>query len=215
MPWVDVTGENIMPRRFVFLLSLFLVSSWTLAVAGQQPGTNTLSAAEAAEGWKLLFDGRTQTGWTPSGDADWRVEEGSLTATKGTGFLVSPDFGDFELRLDYWAAKTVNSGVFIRCEEPTINLRSCYEVQIGGTTSGLIAGNLANTAPAPDAPGPMEQWNALEISAIGDHLMVKLNGKTLVDARDKTHARGKIALQEGGRAEIGPVRFRNIRIRTR
>jgi hypothetical protein len=202
-------------RRFVILLPLFLVSVWTLPVTGQQAGTNALSAAEAAEGWKLLFDGRTQSGWTPSGDADWRVEDGSLTATKGTGFLVSPDYGDFELRLDYWASKTVNSGVFIRCDDPMINLRTCYEVQIGGTTSGLIAGNLANTAPAPDAPGPTEQWNALEISAIGDHLMVKLNGKTLVDARDKTHARGKIALQEGGRGEIGLVRFRNIRIRTR
>ena len=203
-----------MPRRVVLLLSLFLVSVWTLPVAGQQPGTNSLTAAETAEGWKLIFDGRSQSGWTPSGDVDWRVEDGSLTATKGTGFLVSPDYGDFELRLDYWAAKTVNSGVFIRCEDPMINLRTCYEVQIGGTTSGLIAGNLANIAPAPEAPGPMEQWNALEISAIGDHLMVKLNGKTLVDARDKTHARGKIALQEGGRAEIGLVRFRNIRIRT-
>ena len=204
-----------MPRRFVLLLSCFLVALWMLPVRGQQPGTNALSAAETAEGWKLLFDGRTQSGWTPSGDADWRVEEGSLTATKGTGFLVSSEYGDFELRLDYWAAKTVNSGVFIRCDDPMVNLRTCYEVQIGGTTSGLIAGNLTNTAPAPDAPGPMEQWNALEISAIGDHLVVKLNGKTLVDARDKTHARGRIALQEGGRAEFGLVRFRNIRIRTR
>jgi hypothetical protein len=204
-----------MLRRVLLVLVLFLIPSSTVPAAAQQPGANALSAAESAEGWKLLFDGRTQSGWTPSGDADWHVEDGSLTATRGTGFLVSPEYGDFELRLDYWAAKTVNSGVFIRCDDPMINLRTCYEVQIGGTTSGLIAGNIVNTAPAPDAPAPMEQWNALEISAIGDHLMVKLNGKTLVDARDKTHTRGRIALQEGGRGEIGLVRFRNIRIRTR
>jgi hypothetical protein len=204
-----------MLRRVLLVLVLFLIPSSTVPAAAQQPGTNSLSAAESAEGWKLLFDGRTQAGWTPSGEADWRVEDGSLTATRGTGFLVSPEYGDFELRLEYWAAKTVNSGVFIRCDDPMINLRTCYEVQIGGTTSGLIAGNIANTAPAPDAPAPAEQWNALEISAIGDHLMVKLNGKTLVDARDKTHGRGRIALQEGGRGEFGLVRFRNIRMRTR
>jgi len=205
-----------MPRRFLLLLPVLVILSWTLVAAAQQPAANALSAAEAAEGWKVLFDGRTQAGWTPSGDADWRVEDGALTATKGTGFLVSAaDYGDFELRLDYWAAKTVNSGIFMRCGDPMINLRTCYEVQIGGTSSGLIAGNLTNTAPAPDAPAPTDTWNALEISAIGDHLMVKLNGKTLVDARDKTHSRGKIALQEGGRGEIGLVRFRNIRIRAR
>lgn len=204
-----------MPRRFLLLIPLLVVLWWTLPSAAQQPATNALSPGEAREGWKLLFDGRTQSGWVPSGDADWRVEDGALTATKGTGFLVSAaDYGDFELRLDYWAAKTVNSGVFIRCGDPMINLRTCYEVQIGGTSSGLIAGNITNTAPPPGAPAPTEQWNSLEISAVGDHLMVTLNGKNLVDAHDKTHARGKIALQEGGRGEIGLVRFRNIRIRT-
>jgi hypothetical protein len=208
-------GTNIMPRQFLLLLALLVVLCWTLPAAAQQSATNALSAAEAAEGWKLLFDGRTQSGWVPSGDADWRVEDGALTATKGTGFLVSADYADFELRLDFWAAPTVNSGIFMRCGDPMINLRTCYEVQIGGTSTGLIAGNITNTAPAPDAPAPSEQWNSLEISAVGDHLMVKLNGRTLVDARDKTHTRGKIALQEGGRGEIGLVRFRNIRIRTR
>ena len=205
-----------MPRRFSLLLLLLLVVfPWTFPAA-QQTATNALNATEAAEGWKLLFDGRTQSNWATAGDADWRVEDGALTATKGTGFLVSAaDYGDFELRLEYWAAKTVNSGIFMRCGDPMINLRTCYEVQIGGTSSGLIAGNITNAAPAPDAPAPTEQWNSLEISAVGDHLMVKLNGKTLVDARDKTHSRGKIALQEGGRGEIGLVRFRNIRVRMR
>jgi hypothetical protein len=205
-----------MSPRFLLLLSLPVVLWWTLPAAAQQPATNALSAAEAAEGWKLLFDGRTQSGWVPSGDADWRVEDGALTATRGTGFLVSAaDYGDFELRLDYWAARTVNSGIFVRCGDPMINLRTCYEVQIGGTSSGLIAGTITNSVPAPDSQAPTEQWSSLEIAAAGDHLIVKLNGKTLVDAHDKTHARGKIALQEGGRGEIGLVRFRNIRIRTR
>ena len=208
-------GTNIMPRLFLLMLSVLVVLWRTLPAGAQQPATHALSATEAAEGWRLLFDGRTQSGWAPSGDADWRVEDGALTATNGTGFLVSADYADFELRLDFWAAPTVNSGIFMRCGDPMINLRTCYEVQIGGTSTGLIAGNIPNTAPAPDAPAPTEQWHSLEISAVGDHLMVKLNGKTLVDARDKTHARGKIALQEGGRGEIGLVRFRNIRIHTR
>jgi hypothetical protein len=59
---------------------------------------------------------------------------------------------------------------------------------------------------------PTPAWSS---RAANSRAFSNLNGKTLVDARDKTHTRGKIALQEGGRGEIGLVRFRNIRIRTR
>ena len=44
---------------------------------------NTLSAAEKAAGWKLLFDGRTTAGWrgfkTPEPDAGWTVKDGALS----------------------------------------------------------------------------------------------------------------------------------------
>ena len=91
---------------------------WTRSVDAQQGSTNALTAAEAKAGWTLLFDGRTLSGLLPNGEADWRVEEGTITATKGTGFLVTAKwYGNFELKADFWADKAVNSGIFVRCGE--------------------------------------------------------------------------------------------------
>ena len=40
---------------------------WPVCVFGQS--SNTLTASEKAQGWQLLFDGRTLTGWHPSAPA--------------------------------------------------------------------------------------------------------------------------------------------------
>ena len=47
-------------RALLIAFSLF----WPSTMIGQ--GSNTLTAGEKAQGWQLLFDGRTLTGWHPS-----------------------------------------------------------------------------------------------------------------------------------------------------
>ena len=54
----------------------------------EEVGPNALSAAEIADGWKLLFDGTTSTGWRgykkdyfPNG---WQIIDGTLQCI-GTG----------------------------------------------------------------------------------------------------------------------------------
>ena len=65
----------------------------------------------------------------------------------------------------------------------------------------------------PERPNTTEKWNTFELMAEGNHLVLKLNGKTTVDARDERRASGTIALQEGGANASGVVRFRNVKIR--
>ena len=51
------------------------------ACATQQEPHNTLTAAERAAGWRLLFDGRTTAGWTGfrrDSVIGWRAEDGAL-----------------------------------------------------------------------------------------------------------------------------------------
>jgi hypothetical protein len=203
-----------MLRRFSVLLPLFIFLSGSLPTQAQQPAggaQNVLTAAEAAAGWTLLFDGKSLTGWTPNGESDWRVEDGAITATKGTGFLVTPKtYQNFELKVDFWASKTVNSGVFVRCGPANLGPQTCYEVQIAGAGTGTAVGVQPLPADMPDA---MEKWNTVEIRAEGTHLTVKLNGKTTADAQDQKLTAGTIALQEGGRGEFGLVRFRNVKVR--
>ena len=94
------------------------------ALAQQAP--NQLTPQEKAQGWKLLFDGKTMNGWedprqkTPPGDA-WTIEDGCLKAQarpRVTEDLFSKEqFHDFELEFDWKVAPGSNSGVKYRIQD--------------------------------------------------------------------------------------------------
>ena len=91
---------------------------------------NQLSAAEAANGWTLLFDGATFEGWRGLGregipQVHWVVEDGSIhkvasgnvpTATDGQplgggDIMTTGTYADFELTLEWRVAPGANSGI--------------------------------------------------------------------------------------------------------
>jgi len=92
------------------------------AVACAQGSLNTLTPAERAEGWRLLFDGKTTAGWRgwkmdtlPSG---WQAVDGALTRVRQAADIITTDkFKDFELKLEWKIAKNGNSGIFYRASE--------------------------------------------------------------------------------------------------
>lgn len=85
---------------------------------------NTLTPAEKATGWRLLWDGKTTDGWR-SAKADafpakgWIIKDGVLTilAAKGAESAAAGDiitrerYRDFELRLEFKMTPRANSGV--------------------------------------------------------------------------------------------------------
>jgi hypothetical protein len=80
---------------------------------------NTLTEQEKAEGWRLLFDGKTAAGWNSWRTkrqlqlGTWIVEDGVLTLHKGGGDIYTAEaFEDFELELEW--KTTGNSGILIR-----------------------------------------------------------------------------------------------------
>ncbi len=206
-----------MPRHYSIMLPLFVLLCWTLPAKAQQPAANSLSASEAADGWILLFDGRALSGWSPTGDADWKVEEGTIAATMGSGFLVtSRPFDNFEFKTDVWIDETANSGVFFRCGEGNPGARACYEANVFDTHDRWPTGSINNLETSlPNPPDTIGKWNTFEILADGNHLAITVNGRTTVDVQDERLASGPIALQEGGGGGMGLVRFRNVKIRPR
>lgn len=163
-----------------------------------------------------LFNGRDLTGWTPLGDANWRVTDGILTADKANAisFLLSRDsYRDFELEVEFWVSEDANSGVFIRCGNAAeITLDNAYEVNIFDRRpdptygTGAIV-NVGKVVPMPKAGG---RWNNMRITALGDVFSVTLNDERTVDAaRDGRFREGFIALQYGS----GTVKFRRVEIR--
>jgi hypothetical protein len=201
-----------------FALFVSLLSFPMGPVSAQSPAggaTNTLSAAESAAGWALLFDGRSLSGWSPTGDVDWKVEDGTITATKGTGFLVTTrPYGNFEFKTDFWIDSAANSGVFFRCGAGNPGAMTCYEANIFDAHAMWPTGSINNVKTSlPDKPNTVGKWNTFEIAANGNHLVIKVNGRTTVDVQDQRLATGPIALQEGGAGAAGLVRFRNVKVR--
>lgn len=191
-----------MTRAFTLIVGVFL------GIAALPP-----QAAAQAGGWTTLFDGTTLDGWQVLGDANWQLGEGAVTATSGSGFLVTPrSYGDFELSLEFWVDEPANSGIFFRCANPAVIAdRNCYEANIYDTrpdqtyrTGGIV--HIASPSAQIDAGG---RWNTYVIRAEGTRLVVTLNGTEVVDTTNNLFATGPLALQYGA----GTVRFRNVRVR--
>ncbi len=79
----------------------------------------TLTAAEKAAGWKLLFDGKSLAGWrsykTETPPTGWRAENGELIRDgEGGDLMTAEQYGDFEMRFDWKITESGNSGVIYR-----------------------------------------------------------------------------------------------------
>ncbi len=111
----------ILPR----LLPLLALFATVPLFAADSP--NTLTDAEKAAGWKLLFDGTSTEGWAgvggkPFPKKGWVVEEGTLRHTKGGGGgdVVTADvYENFELSWEWKIATGGNSGLKYNLTDPT------------------------------------------------------------------------------------------------
>jgi hypothetical protein len=95
-----------------------------LLILNQPAPLNTLTAKEKKEGWKLLWDGKTTTGWVGAykdhfPDKGWRIHDGILTVVGSQGkeggvggdIVTTNEYGAFDLSFDFKLTPGANSGV--------------------------------------------------------------------------------------------------------
>ena len=159
-----------------------------------QSAPNTLSAKERADGWRLLFDGKTAAGWRgyrqqalPGG---WQAIDGALTRVGQAGDIVTIDqFGDFELTLEWKLGSNGNSGVFYRVveDDPVMwHMAPEYQIIDNAYKEPLkpgqhAAANYDLDPPSRDVTKPIGQWNETRIVARGAHVEHWLNGVKVVE----------------------------------
>ena len=173
--------------------------------------------AQSGSGWTQLFDGKSLDGFTQTGEANWRVEDGALVADKSTspqgGHLVTKNsYKDHMIYVEFWTDEKANSGVFVRCKDPKkIGARDCYEFNIFDTRPDPSYGTgaivyFAEANPALKVGG---KWNTMEITANGRDLAIVFNGQKTAQARSGLLTEGPIGLQYGE----GTVKFRKVQIK--
>ena len=85
---------------------------------------NTISEREAAEGWKLLWDGKTTNGWMSHRapkfpEKGWHIENGLLVVEKADGaesgnggdIITTEKYKNFVLTVEFRITRGANSGV--------------------------------------------------------------------------------------------------------
>jgi len=149
---------------------------------------NVLTDSEKADGWILLFDGKSLDGWmTSSGQPSKRpVEDGSINPHRCGGYMMvhQKKWGDFVLAMDFKISKRCNSGIFLR----TYSLKprpgkdvgfNGLEVAVDDTSSAGYhdTGALYDLVkPARNAMKPAGQWNHIVITCNKNLITVELNG---------------------------------------
>jgi len=232
-----------MPGMKPLVFAAILVGASAVAVLASAAQPPMLTAAEKAEGWKLLFDGKSLAGWrgykTEAPPTGWRADNGVLIRDgEGGDLMTAEQYGDFEMRFDWKITQNGNSGIIYRIAttEP-FPWHTGPEYQIlhnAGHADGKkpitsAGSNYAVNEPVKDVTKPVGEWNEGRLIARGNHVEHWLNGVKVVEyeigsadwsARVKASKFGKIppyGLTKRGYIALqdhgNVVHYRNLKIK--
>ncbi|ASZ10664.1 DUF1080 domain-containing protein [Chitinophaga pendula] len=162
---------------------------------------NTLTDAEKAEGWKLLFNGQNLDGWRmyknkPSNS--WTVDNGTLhclgsetdKSDKRGDLITTDEYENFEFATDWKIAPKGNSGIlYMVNEEYDASYLSGPEYQLIDDENfpeklenwQKTGANYAMDPPLKLAAKPVGEWNHTRIIVNKGHVEHWLNGEKVAE----------------------------------
>lgn len=166
------------------------------------PANNVLTPEENSQGWKLLFDGETLTGWRNFGRdtlEGWKVDSGNMLALGLGGdhandIITLDEYENFELSLEWKTSIGGNSGIFFNAVEDT-SIRGIYEIapeyqiidEVSWDGAPLTEGQKAAGcydmyyAKADKKLMPVGEYNQSKIVVNNGHVEHWLNGDKVVE----------------------------------
>lgn len=164
--------------RFFFNACFAFILTWLPSVPGM------------AEEWVSLFNGRSIEGWQANEKPEcFTVENGLLKLQGGMAhlFCVKDGFADlknFELKAELKTLPSSNSGIFFHTENRGPGrVAKGYEAQINTSfeKDPRKTGSLVDVVDVPKSPVQDVEWFEYEITVNGKKVVIKINGKTVVD----------------------------------
>ena len=169
---------------------------------------NALSPREKAEGWQLLWDGKTSEGWRGARlnafpEKGWTIRDGVLTVEKGNGgestnggdIVTTKKYRNFMLSVDFQITQGANSGIkyfvdpdmnkgagsAIGCEFQILDDLRHPDAKLGVKGNRKL-GSLYDLIPAPEQkPFDINRFNTALVIVRGKHVEHWLNGVKLLE----------------------------------
>jgi len=194
--------------------------------------------AQAQNGWVTILDAKSFKDWkvapeSPKSrveesatekkviagdslhDGRWTFENGVLHGEGGVSHIFSPrgDYENFVERAEIKIKDKGNSGQYFRTAFGN-GFPNGYEAQVNSThTDPVRTGSLYGFVKVLDQLVPPDTWFTQEVTAVGNHIVIKVNGKTTVDYVDtkNTHTKGHFAFQQHNLGS--EVWIRNVQVK--
>ena len=161
---------------------------------------NTLTPTEKKDGWTLLFDGKSTSGWhnfnSTQVGAAWKIDDGALhldtsNGAKGGDLVTSNEYENFELYLEWKISPCGNSGLLFNVIEDPKYQQVWYtgpEMQVLDNTCHPDAkihkhraGDLYDlVACSTETVKPAGEWNQVRIISKNSSYEFWLNGTKVV-----------------------------------
>jgi hypothetical protein len=151
-------------------------------------------AADPAEGFTSIFDGKTLDGWKYYGNqgGEYFVTNETIVCPEASqgNLLTDKEYSDFVLRFEFKLWGNGNNGVAVRVPPGATDLTYLgVEVQLLDDSAPMHKdikpwqhnGSVYGIIPSHDSQPKLGEWNTEELSCIGRHYKVVLNGKVIVD----------------------------------
>jgi hypothetical protein len=183
-------------KRALLIAFAVLTTVTPRLTAAENSKINTLTPEDKAAGWKLLFDGKSLTGWhnfkREGVRPGWQVKDGTLACIDphDAGDIVTADkFDWFELELDYNISEGGNSGIMFHVTDeggaawetgPEIQLEDnakAADPQRCGWLYALYQPPMDPKTGKPiDATRPAGEWNHVRIVISPETCVHEVNG---------------------------------------
>jgi hypothetical protein len=163
----------------------------------------------AEEGFVELFDGTSLTGWKAGeNDASWKAVDGAIICRgprshlfyMGTDPAKPAEFKNFHLKAEVLTKPKANSGIYFHTRYQQEGWPSQgHEAQVNNTSGDPVrTGSLYNVVKNLEAPAKDNEWFTEEVIVDGNRIVIKVNGKTIVD-----HVEDTAAVKDGRKLSSG------------
>lgn len=194
-----------------------------LLVAAALLLTPFVGSAEDKDGWISLFNGKNFDGWK-IGDAKqgkWKIENGNIVANGPVSHLYTiKEFKNFEFKAEVMTTPGSNSGIYFHTKyQETGFPNTGYESQVNVSHGDPVkTGSLWGVVKLYETPAKDNKWWEQHIIVRGQNIVVKINGKTVLDYTEPKGVQGGRKISSGSFAlqahdPKSVIYYRNLRVK--